>query len=343
VHKTVFTSNASELVLELEAPNTNEGSNTFSQRPMSTTSFANTFDNFPERETLVGTFADYLDVAKEREEISYLMGPWPYLEPIMGKTSNSTPESASSLDNAMISDKDNTARVASSASQLSPMTTNKKSTIPSTQSTTKDSKELEDPTARFTNTSLNDSSSISTPSPMDMSNSSTPASSALPTPNSSNSQFASSTDTTTQSTPGALTVTQALSDAAQIAPRQATSGSLEAPSTTPLAMPGTNQPKYTSTLSLASTTTNAPTNPNSTPLRPIHHWVLPRPVILRRTSPPPAEKAATRAEHAARQAEKKAEAEETEKEMQILRQGAKKAKELEMEERAKALQERMRE
>jgi hypothetical protein len=192
------------------------------------------------------------------------MGPWPYLEPIMGKTSNSTPESASSLDNAMISDKDNTARVASSASQLSPMTTNKKSTIPSTQSTTKDSKELEDPTARFTNTSLNDSSSISTPSPMDMSNSSTPASSALPTPNSSNSQFASSTDTTTQSTPGALTVTQALSDAAQIAPRQATSGSLEAPSTTPLAMPGTNQPKYTSTLSLASTTPTPPPFARST-------------------------------------------------------------------------------
>jgi hypothetical protein len=91
-----------------------------------------------------------------------------------------------------------------------------------------------------------------------------------------------------------------------------------------------DQPKSISTLSLAITTTNAPPGPNFTLLRPINHRVPPRPVILRRTSPPTAEKAALRAAQAAREAEKKAEAEKKEAEMEILRQAGEKARKLEL-------------
>jgi hypothetical protein len=83
-----------------------------------------------------------------------------------------------------------------------------------------------------------------------------------------------------------------------------------------------NQSKSISTLSLASTTTNAPPGSNFTLLRPIIHRVPRRPVIFRRTPPHAAEKAALRAEQAAREAEKKAEAEKKEAEMEILRQAA---------------------
>jgi hypothetical protein len=98
------------------------------------------------------------------------------------------------------------------------------------------------------------------------------------------------------------------------------------------------QPKYASTLSLASTTTNKPPGPTFKPLKPIHDWVPPRPNITARTEATDAEKAELRAEDTARKAEKKAEAERKEREMEISMGGAKKREE---EKRAKDLAERI--
>jgi hypothetical protein len=97
--------------------------------------------------------------------------------------------------------------------------------------------------------------------------------------------------------------------------------------------------RFTSTLSLTSTTTNKPPGSTFKPLRPIHNWVPPRPNITARTEATDAEKAELRAEDAVRKAEKKAEAERKEKEMEILLGGAKKREE---EKRAKDLAEHIR-
>jgi hypothetical protein len=96
--------------------------------------------------------------------------------------------------------------------------------------------------------------------------------------------------------------------------------------------------RLTSTLSLVSTTTNKPPGPTFKPLKPIYDWVPPRPNIIARTEATDAEKEELRAEDAARKAEKKAEAERKEKEMEILMSGAKKC---DGEKRAKDLAERI--
>ena len=56
-----------------EDPNTNEGINTFSPRPMSTAPSTNTFVDFPERETLVGTFADCLEEERSMKRSSRIV------------------------------------------------------------------------------------------------------------------------------------------------------------------------------------------------------------------------------------------------------------------------------
>jgi hypothetical protein len=97
-------------------------------------------------------------------------------------------------------------------------------------------------------------------------------------------------------------------------------------------------PRYTPTLSLASTTTNKPPGATFKPLRPIHNWVPPRPAIIARTEATDAERAELRAEAAAREAEKKQVVEQKQKEMEILMGAAEKA---EVEKRARELAERV--
>jgi hypothetical protein len=115
-----------------------------------------------------------------------------------------------------------------------------------------------------------------------------------------------------------------------------------APSTSlssiPLKTNPISKPRYTPTLSLASTTTNKPPGPSFKPLKPIHNWVPPRPVIIARTEATDAEKAELRAEAAAREVEKKQVVEQKQKEMEVLRGGAKKA---EVERRAREVAERV--
>jgi hypothetical protein len=98
------------------------------------------------------------------------------------------------------------------------------------------------------------------------------------------------------------------------------------------------KPRYTATLSLASTTTNKPPGSTFKPLKPIHNWIPPRPVIIARTEATDAEKAELRAEAAAREAEKKLVVEQKQREMEILMGGAKKA---EAEKRARESAERV--
>ncbi|CAD0090189.1 unnamed protein product [Aureobasidium mustum] len=83
--------------------------------------------------------------------------------------------------------------------------------------------------------------------------------------------------------------------------------------------------KFVSTLSLASTTTDRPPGPNFTPLRPMTHWVHPRPAIIPRTEATDAEKAEIRAEQAARKAEKEAEKQQKKRENEFLVARAKEA------------------
>ncbi|KAK6001257.1 hypothetical protein QM012_002588 [Aureobasidium pullulans] len=85
---------------------------------------------------------------------------------------------------------------------------------------------------------------------------------------------------------------------------------------TPLQPPSSTQ--FVSTLSLASTTTNRPPPANFTPLKPITHWVPPRPTIIARTEPSDTEKAELRAEQAARKTEKEAAKQQKEEENEML-------------------------
>lgn len=92
--------------------------------------------------------------------------------------------------------------------------------------------------------------------------------------------------------------------------------------------------KLISSLSLASTTTNRPAPSNFTPLKPITHWVPPRPTIAPRTSLSGIEKAELVAEDAARKTEKQAVKVQKEKEVERM---VVRAKEVQMEIRAREL------
>lgn len=348
--KTAFTPDTSELMLAHGGPNT------FSQRSVSTNPPANTSGNCQKCDVLAGAlFSDLLDVTNAHDEIANLMGPWPYLEPTMGKTSNSgvsttamSPSSTSTSSAVPAPDSNNSQDAFSN--NTTPQTT------PGAVQSSKGSGQLRNPT-QHTSALLDNNYFIPSSSPMEMTNNI-----AFQGEIQSNTQ--DSTPDRTQHTiqPGLnSTTTQAIGHASST---QVIPSGLPIPSSDPVttqatthqgtpsvpqylsgavqASPGTNQPKFTSTLSLASTTTNRPPPASFAPLRPIHHWVPPRPTTIRRTSPPPAERAAMRAEHAARQAEKAAEAQRKEAEMKILREGAKKSEEVEKEKRAKALQERER-
>ncbi|KAG9697834.1 hypothetical protein KCU95_g3351, partial [Aureobasidium melanogenum] len=74
-------------------------------------------------------------------------------------------------------------------------------------------------------------------------------------------------------------------------------------------------PKFITPLPLASTTKNRPPSATFTPLKPIHHWVPPRPTIIARTDLPAAEIAELRAEEAARKAEKETDKKKREREI----------------------------
>lgn len=101
------------------------------------------------------------------------------------------------------------------------------------------------------------------------------------------------------------------------------------------------QPRFHTPLSLANTSTNRPSGLNFTPLRPIHNWIPPRPAIISRTERSAAGIAEDIADEEARNAEKKAEAERKEKEMEVLREAAERAEKAAEVERARALGERV--
>lgn len=77
-------------------------------------------------------------------------------------------------------------------------------------------------------------------------------------------------------------------------------------------------PRFVSSLSLASTTTNRPPPASFTPLKPITHWVPPRPKIIARTELSDAEKAELYAEDAARKVEKEAAKLQKKKEVEMM-------------------------
>ncbi|KAH0386205.1 hypothetical protein KCU92_g2844, partial [Aureobasidium melanogenum] len=92
--------------------------------------------------------------------------------------------------------------------------------------------------------------------------------------------------------------------------------------------------KLISPLSLASTTTNRPPSATFTPLKPIYHWVPPRPAIIAGTELSEAEKAGLRAEDATRKAEKEAEKLKKAKEVESM---VARAEEVQMQSRAQQL------
>ncbi|KAH0352011.1 TBC-domain-containing protein, partial [Aureobasidium melanogenum] len=93
-------------------------------------------------------------------------------------------------------------------------------------------------------------------------------------------------------------------------------------------------PKIITPLALASTITNRHPSATFTPLKPIHHWLPPRPTIIARTDLPAAEIAELRAEEAARKAEKEAEKKKREREVEMMRE---RAREVQMQMRAQEL------
>lgn len=93
-------------------------------------------------------------------------------------------------------------------------------------------------------------------------------------------------------------------------------------------------PKFITPLALASTTTNRPPFATFTPLRPIHHWVPPRPTIVARIDLSAAEIAELRVEEAARKAEREAEKKNREREVKMM---SERAREVQMQIRAQEL------
>lgn len=92
--------------------------------------------------------------------------------------------------------------------------------------------------------------------------------------------------------------------------------------------------KFVSPLPLASTTTNRPPPASFTALKPIHHWVPPRPAIIARTELSDAEKPELRVEDTVRKAEKEAAKLQKEREVEMM---VTRAKEAQMQIRAQAL------
>ncbi|KAH0286115.1 hypothetical protein KCU62_g7018, partial [Aureobasidium sp. EXF-3399] len=268
------------------------------------------------------------------------------------------------------------------ASHLSTMssTTNDNSTSPSNNTSRKICR-FTRPSARLVNAPLSSTSRAgnsfsaissieSTPEAASMSESNTPPSGAMATPNSNSvmtpgstaqaniashgsittqgsitqniinptSTTMSSNNTTEPPTYAQVTAAGSLSSitATATASVQPTPPLFSFPSTSSATSPQP-QPRYHTPLSLASTSTNRPLSATFNPLRPIHNWVSPRPAIFARTEWSDAQKAESIADEETSKAEKTQEAERKAREMEMLTKGAKKAEAVEKERRAKEL------